>query len=90
MERNLVDSIAYIKNSKYRYEVLTNLYNKKLLTPKEISDVIPLRLNHVSMTLKELKVKNLVECINEDAKRGRLYQITELGKLTYKWIEENA
>jgi DNA-binding MarR family transcriptional regulator len=89
MEKKLVDSIACIKSSKYRYEVLSKLYRKKLLTPKDISTAIPLRLNHVSMTLKELKEKCLVECINEDAKRGRLYQITELGKMTYEWLEGN-
>jgi DNA-binding MarR family transcriptional regulator len=69
--------------------VLNALMEKELLTPKEISKVISLRLNHVSMTLSELKNLTLVECVNEKSKRGRLYKITELGKKTIKWIKDN-
>jgi len=39
---------------------------------------------HVSRTLKELCEKKLVECGNEEAKKGRMYLITELGKKIIK------
>ncbi|MBT4376212.1 helix-turn-helix transcriptional regulator [archaeon] len=88
MENDLIQSISFIKNSKYRKDVLSALENKELLTPKEISEIVSLRLNHVSMTLGELKNKKLAKCINEDSKRGRLYQIADLGKKTLKWLKE--
>jgi len=37
-------------------------------------------INHVSNFLKEFKENNLVVCLNEEEKRGRLYQITDNGK----------
>ena len=48
--------------------------------PSEIATITNIRLNHVSMFLKNLKENNLVECLNEDSKKGRLYQLTRLGK----------
>ena len=39
-----------------------------------------IRLNHVSMFLKELKENDLVKCLNEDTRKGRLYELTDLGK----------
>lgn len=32
------------------------------------------------MFLKELKENNLVKCLNEDTRKGRLYELTELGQ----------
>ncbi len=54
------------------------------LTPSEISDKTKIRLNHVSNFLKDLKDNNLVICLNDSDKRGRLYQITDLGKKVAK------
>ena len=48
-------------------------------TPSNIAKEIDLRTNHVSNVLKELKEKELVVCLNEDARKGRLYKNTELG-----------
>ena len=90
MQKELIDSISSIKNSKYRLEVLKALNEKKLLTPKEISKQVNLRLNHVSMTLSELKENDLVECVNDDSKRGRLYKIKHLGEKTLSWLNENV
>ena len=36
--------------------------------------------NNVSDILKEFKDKDLVECLNEEDKRGRMYTLTSLGK----------
>lgn len=49
-------------------------------TPSEIAKETDIRLNHISMYLGELKKEGLVLCLNEGSKKGRLYQITELGK----------
>jgi DNA-binding PadR family transcriptional regulator len=32
------------------------------------------------MVLTEIKEKKLVKCLNEETKKGRLYELTELGK----------
>lgn len=89
MQNKLIEGISHIKNSNYRKIILEALFTKELLTPKDISKIVSLRLNHVSMTLGELKNLELVECVNETSKRGRLYKITDLGKRAITWIKEN-
>ncbi|MBU4308274.1 MAG: winged helix-turn-helix domain-containing protein [Nanoarchaeota archaeon] len=79
MEKEMIDAISLIKSSKYRYKVLKAI-KEEVLTPSEISKKVDLRLNHVSMVLTDLKNKKLVECLNEETKKGRLYQLTKLGK----------
>ena len=46
-----------------------------------------LRTNHVSNALKDLKEKNLVVCLNEEAHKGRLYKNTDLAIEILKYIE---
>lgn len=75
----MVQAISLIKSSEYRSKVMKAISNE-ILTPSEIAKKIGLRLNHVSMVLTELKENNLVKCLNEETKKGRLYQLTELGK----------
>lgn len=75
----MIQAISLIKSSEYRHKVLKAISNE-ILTPSEIAKKVGLRLNHVSMVLTNLKESNLVKCLNEDAKKGRLYQLTELGK----------
>lgn len=52
----------------------------KIKLPSEISKEVDIRLNHVSAVLNDLKSAELVKCLNEDAKKGRLYKLTKLGK----------
>ena len=84
MERQMIKGISIIKNSGYRKKILLSLVDVNYLTPSEISEKTKLRLNHVSNFLKDLKDNKLIICLNDDEKRGRLYQITELGKRVAK------
>ena len=56
-------------------------------TPSEISKESGIRLNHVSLYLSELKKSELVECLNENAKKGRLYHLTNLGENVFETIK---
>jgi predicted transcriptional regulator len=84
MEKQMIKGISIIKNSEYRKKILLSLVDVNYLTPSEISEKTKLRLNHVSNFLKDLKDNKLIICLNDDEKRGRLYQITELGKKVAK------
>lgn len=79
MEKGMIQAISLIKSSGYRHKVLKAI-GTEIVTPTEIAKKVGLRLNHVSMVLTELKENNLVKCLNEETKKGRLYQLTELGK----------
>ena len=50
-------------------------------TPTAIAADAGLRPNHISKVLKELKEAGVVECINEGAKKGRLYRLTTTGEV---------
>ena len=47
-----------------------------------------IRTNHISKVLSELKSKEIVECINEEARKGRLYRLTDTGKEVLETIKE--
>jgi len=69
---------SWISISSYRKRVMVAL-GGKLKTPSTLARESGIATNHISKTLRELKDKDLIICINEDAKKGRLYQMTELG-----------
>ncbi|MCF7798486.1 MarR family transcriptional regulator [Candidatus Woesearchaeota archaeon] len=79
MEKDMVDAISLLKSSEYRFKIVKVIGNKTIM-PSEIAEQTSIRLNHVSTFLKELKSHGIVECLNEDNKKGRLYELTELGK----------
>ncbi len=83
----MIKGISLLKNSNYRRRILESLSTANYLTPSEIAEKTKIRLNHISNFLKNLKENNLVICLNEEEKRGRLYRITELGK---KVVKENG
>ncbi|MDP2672579.1 MAG: winged helix-turn-helix domain-containing protein [archaeon] len=84
MDKQMIKGISLLKNSEYRKKILESLSNANYLTPSEISENTKIRLNHVSNFLKDLKDNKLIICLNEGEKRGRLYQITDLGKRVVK------
>ena len=85
----MTKGISIIKNSGYRRKILFSLSDANYLTPSEISEKTKLRINHISNFLKDLKDNKLIICLNDAEKRGRLYQITELGKRVAKENGQN-
>ena len=79
MEKGMVNAISLLKSSGYRYKIIDSI-GDDTLTPSEIATRTKIRLNHVSMFLKELKENKLVKCLNEESRKGRLYELTGLGK----------
>ena len=79
MQKGMVTAVSLLKSSGYRFRIIQAIGNNTL-TPSEIAKKINIRLNHVSLFLKELKDKRLVKCLNEESRKGRLYELTELGK----------
>ena len=86
MDEQLIQSISLIKSSSYRQKILETL-GSNIMTPAEIAKLSGFRLNHVSMYLSNLKKAGIVNCLNEDSKKGRLYQVTVLGKKSLEIIQ---
>ena len=70
----------YVLDSKYRYKALMVLSSDGVKIPSQISVETMILQNHISKVLRELKLKGLIECINEDSKKGRLYRLTSIGE----------
>ena len=54
--------------------------------PSEIANDTEIFQNHISNTLKQLKEHELIECINPEVKKGRLYRLTDKGNELVKNI----
>ena len=53
--------------------------NGDVLIPTQIARKSDIRPNHISKVLAELKAHELVECINPEVRKGRLYRLTPKG-----------
>lgn len=71
-------TIKYVNRSKYRVRTLKAIGNDVKM-PKEIAEDSGILQNHISNVLRQLKEKDLVECLNPSARKGRLYRLSEDG-----------
>ena len=55
--------------------------------PSAIARDSGIRTNHISKVLSELKAHELVECINPEVRKGRLYRLTDKGEEVVENIE---
>ncbi|MBQ2832114.1 transcriptional regulator [Methanobrevibacter sp.] len=81
----IFDLVGYIMASEYRTKILKSI-GENIKIPSAIAEEIGLRTNHVSNVLKDLKDKNLVVCLNENARKGRLYKNTDLAFEVLKYL----
>lgn len=78
--------MSYVQISKYREKVVKALEGETKI-PTQIARDSDIRPNHISKVLSELKAHELVECINPEARKGRLYRLTDKGKKIVNKIE---
>ena len=78
-EKEFFEILGYVKISPYRTNTLKSVGNE-LKMPSEIAYDINVKTSQVSSALADLKKKNLVICVNEEVRKGRLYKCTDLGK----------
>ena len=76
----MLTEISYVNISKYRTKVMKSL-DGEVLIPSQIARNSGIRTNHISKVLSELKAHELVECINPEVRKGRLYRLTVKGKM---------
>ncbi len=84
-EEEIFDSLGYVMASTYRLSVIQYIGNGVKI-PSDIARKIGVRTNHISNVLSDLKQNGLVICLNEDARKGRLYKNTELSLEILKYI----
>ena len=82
----MLKEMSYVKISKYRTKVMKSLEGEVKI-PTVIAKDSEIRSNHISKVLAELKERELVECINPEVRKGRLYRLTEKGDEIAKNLE---
>ena len=82
----MLTEISYVQMSKYRIKVMKALEGEVKI-PSVIAKDSGIKTNHISKVLAELKVHELVECINPEVRKGRLYRLTEKGDIIIKNLE---
>ncbi len=75
----LDSDLSWIKRGKQRREILIHIGEKE--TPTEIAHKSKYSLNHTSRILNEFKKNGFVRLLNPEQKTGRLYELTEKGKV---------
>ena len=83
----LLKLTSYVQISKYREKTLKSI-GDEVKIPTNIAKDSGIRTNHISKVLSELKNKEIVECINEEARKGRLYRLTDTGKEVLETIKD--
>jgi len=79
MNEETIEKLSFVRSSKHRENILHFIGNE-IKIPTEIAKDINISSKHISKYLGELKDKDIVVCLNEKDKRGRLYKLTPLGK----------
>lgn len=74
----MIDKQKYVEKSSYRTKVLKAI-GDDVKIPKEIASESGILPNHISNVLRELKEKDIVECINPEVRKGRLYRLSSEG-----------
>lgn len=82
----MLAEISYVKISTYRTKAMKALEDNVKI-PSIIARDSGIRTNHISKVLAELKAHELVECINPEVRKGRLYRHTEKGDQIVKNLE---
>ena len=82
----MLTEISYVQILQYRTKVMKALEGEVKI-PSNIARDSGIRTNHISKVLGELKNHELVECINPEVRKGRLYRLTETGEEVVKNLE---
>ena len=82
----MLTEISYVKISQYRTKVMKSL-DGDVKIPTAIAKDSDIRPNHILKVLAELKSHELVECINPEVRKGRLYRLTDKGDELVKNLE---
>ena len=82
----MLKEISYVEISTYRKKVMKALEDDVKI-PSQIAKDSEIRQNHISKVLSELKAHELVECINPEVRKGRLYRLTDKGNELVKNIK---
>jgi predicted transcriptional regulator len=79
------DTVGYVSSSEPRLKLLVHL-SKQASSPSSMSREYKIPISRVSVVLKELQGKDLVECLTGSVRKGKLFKATGKGVAVIKDI----
>ncbi|MEA4957741.1 hypothetical protein SDC9_07620 [bioreactor metagenome] len=85
MNDETIEKLSFVRSSKHRENIL-RFIGDEIKIPTENRPKYKHKFQTYKQILGELKDKNIVVCLNENDKRGRLYKLTPIGKDILKYL----
>ena len=86
MDKNQIyEILGFVKVSPYRTNTLKSI-GDDIKMPSEIAKDIGIRTSQVFAALADLKKQDIVICVNEEVRKGRLYKCTPKGLEILKYL----
>ncbi len=82
------EKYGYVLASKYRI-IVSILLLESPKTPTQIQKKTKVAISHISRALNELLAKEIVKCLNPNAIKGRIYNLSEEGREIVKEVQKN-
>ena len=79
MDDETLKLYAFVIISMYRTKVMLSLKEKPKI-PSQIAKEIDYNPNSLSNLLTQLRKKGLIEIVNPEVRKGRIYRLTPLGE----------
>jgi len=83
------EKLGFVLAGKHRKRILIKLL-EGARTPTQLCNELSLLSEQVSRSLKELIAEGLVMCPNPQARKGRLYELTQIGKKIALQLKERG
>ncbi len=85
-DEKILEKVAFVLASQHRTNIMLFLKDD-MHTPKQIGEAINVRTNHISNLLSQLRKKNLVYCATPNIRKGKLYTLTDDGKIVLDYLK---
>jgi DNA-binding MarR family transcriptional regulator len=86
MNQKEIKKLSWVKRGKQRREIIIHL--KGTQTPSEIAKKSHYSLNNTSRVLNDFKRQGLLKLLNPKEKTGRLYELTNEGKIIKERLQK--
>ncbi len=79
--------LSEVHSSTYRTKIL-KLLGEGFKTPTKLMNDSKIKLSHVSRALRQLEELKLIKCLTPQARKSKMFKITELGKEILKLLSK--
>ena len=87
MKKADIEKLSWVSRGKQRRDIIKHIDGPE--TPTQIANKAGYSLNHTSKILNDFKKQGLAKLLNPKQKTGRLYQLTEKGKIIRDKLKEH-